>query len=218
MSDMKLAHKFLWITVFGITMGYFEAAVVVYLRAIFYPGGFSFPLTVQADHKIVVEVIREVASLVMLIAVSHLTGKKFWERFAYFMILFGVWDICYYVWLKILLGWPVSLLDWDVLFLIPLPWIAPVVAPVSIALIMIVFGVMILVLIQKGHVFRPAFTTYLLAVPGVGLVLYSFMHDLAATLHQHMPGPYRYSLLIAGHLLFIAAFTHVYLKTTKQKG
>jgi len=33
-----------------------------------------------------------------------------------------------------------SLLDWDILFLLPLPWWGPVLAPVLIALLMIVWG------------------------------------------------------------------------------
>lgn len=218
MNKSNLIPRIFWLTLFGITMGYFEAAVVVYLRAIYYPEGFAFPLKVHADSIIAVEFSREIASVFMLAAVAYLAGKKFWERFAYFMISFGLWDIFYYVWLKALLDWPLSLFEWDVLFLIPLPWIGPVIAPVSIAALMIVFGIIIISLINKGCEFRPTPLACLVTVSGIGLVLYSFMYDLAATLHQNMPRPYRYELLIAGNLSFIAAFTHLYIRTIKQKG
>jgi hypothetical protein len=55
-------------------------------------------------------------------------------------LAFGVWDIFYYVFLKVLTGWPHSLMDWDILFLLPLPWWGPVIAPVSIAVLMILWG------------------------------------------------------------------------------
>ncbi len=212
MNNTKFIKKMIWIAVFGITMGYFEAAVVVYLRAIYYPDGFAFPLKIRADYKIAVEFFREIASVFMLVAVAYLAGKKFWERFAYFMIAFGIWDIFYYCWLKALLDWPLSLFEWDVLFLIPLTWIAPVIAPVSIAALMTVFGIIIIALIEKGYEFRPTPSAYLVTITGIMLVLYSFMYDLAATLHQNMPRPYRYELLIIGDLMLVVAFVISYMK------
>ncbi len=193
-------------------MAFAESAVVVYLRAIFYPEGFSFPLKAMADYKILVEVLREIATICMLTAVAYLAGRRFWERFAYFMFSFGVWDIFYYVWLKVLLDWPSSLLQWDVLFLIPLPWIGPVIAPASIAALMIVFSMLIIYSFEKGHDFKPAALSFVLALTGIFIVLYSFMYDLGATLHQQAPKPYRYELLILGDLLFIASFIISYKK------
>ncbi|HDH53378.1 MAG TPA: hypothetical protein ENH24_02710, partial [Nitrospirae bacterium] len=143
MNKKAFVAKITWVTVFGIAMAFVESAVVVYLRAIFYPEGFAFPLNRLADYRILVEVLREIATIFMLLSVACLAGKKFWERFAYFMLSFGIWDIFYYVWLKLLLNWPSSIFDWDILFLIPLPWIGPVIAPVSIALMMIVFSILI---------------------------------------------------------------------------
>ena len=54
MNHSELIKKMLWVSVFGITIGYFEAAVVVYLRAIYYPEGFAFPLKIPADYIIAV--------------------------------------------------------------------------------------------------------------------------------------------------------------------
>ena len=86
------------------------------------------------------EVVREAATLVMLLAVGGLAGRSWRSRLGYALVAFGVWDIFYYVFLKIITGWPHSLLDWDILFLIPLPWWGPVMAPVSIALVMLGVG------------------------------------------------------------------------------
>jgi len=139
--------------VFSISMALVEAGIVIYLRALYYPEGFSFPLKIITTRHLIFELARETATILMLISVSALIGKSFWEKFAYFLILFGFWDIFYYIWLKIAIGWPLSLLDWDILFLIPLPWIGPVIAPVTIAIMMILAGLFILFLFKKGYDF-----------------------------------------------------------------
>lgn len=205
-------NKFFWLTVFGITMGYFEAAVVVYLRAIYYPEGFTFPLRAMTDQKIAVEIFREAASIIMLLSVAALAGRKFRERFAYFIFSFGIWDIFYYVWLKILLGWPVTFVDWDVLFLIPLPWIGPVIAPLSIAVLMLIGSVLIINSLERGFEFKPTGLAWLLGLAATAIILYSFMYDTEATLHQQMPKPYKYELLIIGNLLYTGALVLSYVK------
>jgi hypothetical protein len=215
MNNNHFIPKLLWLTLFGIAMAYIESAVVVYLRAIFHPEGFAFPLKAFNDYKIKVEVFREVATMIMLLTVAHLAGRNIQERFACLMLTFGVWDIFYYVWLKVLIDWPASLFDWDILFLIPLPWIGPVIAPVSIAVLMIIFGILIARSSDKGTAFRPRLISDLLALAGTVLVLYSFMYDTGATLHSQMPKPYRYDLLIIGDILFLSAFLFSYFKTLR---
>jgi len=216
MNNDSFIYKIIWLTIFSIAMAFVESAVVVYLRAIFYSDGFAFPLKAMVDYKIFVEVLRESATMFMLLSVACLAGRKGWERFAYFMMCFAIWDIFYYVWLKVLLDWPSSLLEWDVLFLIPLPWIGPVIAPVSISLLMIVLGLFIVADFQKGHDFRPSLLSIILALAGTIIVLYTFMYDMDATLHQQMPKPYRYDLLIVGNALYVAAFLISYLKVDRK--
>jgi len=196
-------------------MGYFEAAVVVYLRELFYPGGFSFPLKLMSERLIIIELFREASTIAMLIAVAALAGKKFWERFGYFLILFGVWDIFYYIWLKATINWPSSIFDWDILFLIPLPWIGPVIAPSLVALLMIVTGIAITRLFNRGYDFKPTGITWLLAVIATIAILYSFMRDIDAGLYQTVPKPYCYRMLCAGLVLYAAAFIPSYRKARR---
>jgi len=208
----NLFSKLLRLVIFAIAMAFVESAVVVYLRAIFYPDGFKFPLKAITDYKIIIEVFREAATIFMLLSVTFLAGAKRWERFAYFILTFGVWDIFYYIWLKVLINWPASIFDRDILFLIPIPWISPVIAPVSVSLLMVVFSILIVYSIQKGHDFKPTLLSCIIALSGIVLILYSFMCDTGTTLHQQMPGPYRYELLIIGGCLFMAAFLIAYVK------
>ncbi len=137
------------VVILAIAFGYIEAAVVVYLREIFHPDGFSFPLAAYflADKSrdlLLVEVGREAATIVLILSACLLAGQNRRQRVAYFLIIFAVWDIFYYVWLKVLIGWPASVLDWDILFLIPLPWAGPVFAPVLVSVTLLIFAGLIL--------------------------------------------------------------------------
>src|SRR3972149_8397741 len=97
--DMKdLILKILWVTVFAVAMAFVESAAVVYLRVIYYPEGFRFPLKLIMDDTIIVELYREMATLLMLLSVAFLAGRRLWDRFAWFMLAFGVWDFFYFLW------------------------------------------------------------------------------------------------------------------------
>ena len=106
----------IWVILFSIAMAYLESAVVVYLREIYYPEGFIFPLTPIDSTIAITEFWREVATLVMLLGIGILTGKSAPQRLAFFLLSFAIWDIFYYVFLYVLLGWPASLMTWDILF------------------------------------------------------------------------------------------------------
>ena len=194
-------------------MAYVETMAVVYLRELLYPEGFSFPLKLMPLNLIAMELSRELASIVMLVAVAAIAGKKFWQRFGYFIILFGIWDIFYYIWLKVAIDWPSSLFDWDILFLIPIPWIGPVIAPVLVALLMVITGLSITSLFAQGYTFRPAALAWVLSAVATAAILFSFMRDTGATLYQQMPQPYMYGFLIVGLLMNLIAYLVSYRRT-----
>jgi len=137
------SHLARWWTValFAIAMAWVEAAVVFYLRTMidridpWQPN----PLPIIGGLGLV-ELVRELATMIMLLTVGLLAGRTGRAQLGYSAIAFGVWDIGYYIFLKVICGWPHSLFGWDILFLLPLPWWGPVLAPVSIALLMIVWG------------------------------------------------------------------------------
>ncbi len=183
---------------FAVAMGYFEGTIVVYLRELYYPEGFSFPLRPVTARILLIELAREAATIVMLGAVSFLAGKRRWERFGYFLILFGIWDIFYYIWLRIVIGWPLSIYDFDILFLIPVPWVGPVIAPSLVAIVMTIAGIVITRFEFFGFRFRATRGAWILAFAATTAILYSFMRDPDAGFGRAEPEPYRYTLLAAG--------------------
>ncbi len=223
---------------FALAMGYLEAAVVVYLRQIYFPQGFAFPLnSTMLEPTLLVEWGREIATLVMLAAIAWLSGKSLLERFSWFLFVFGTWDIFYYLGLKALLNWPPSLLTWDILFLIPIPWAAPVLAPVLVAASMIALGLGFISLGQTGRVARQNPGGWLVMAAGATAILLSFLSnygttvtrlcipynpfdlhpELSASFAAHVPTNYPWWLLAFGLAMVWAAFLRINSRGSKSE-
>lgn len=185
----------LWVGVYAIAMAAVESAVVVYLRALHEGAAPASVLQYQLPmHLLSIEVGREAATLVMLIAVAALAGRNAWEGLLYFALAFGVWDIFYYVWLWVFIGWPPSLVTWDILFLIPVPWVGPVLAPVVVSLCLVCGALWLL-----GHSdLRLSRRAWVLASLGCLLVLLSFTIDFHYVLASADPPRFRWELFLAG--------------------
>jgi hypothetical protein len=174
---MKERKRWLTVVAYAIAMAWVESAVVFYLRKLSdridpYQTEPLPPVPGLAS----VELVREAATLLMLFTVGMLAGKNWRSRWGYAAIAFGVWDIFYYVFLKVIIGWPDSLTDWDVLFLLPLPWWGPVIAPVLIATLMILWGTLASQW-QHQRPFRSEWRAWGLNFAGCALAMYVFMED-----------------------------------------
>jgi hypothetical protein len=190
------------VVVYAIAMALLEAAVVTYLRTMldrvdpYQPSPLPVPPWLMR-----IEVARELATMVMLGTVAWLAGRNWRTCFGYFLVAFGVWDIFYYVFLAPMSGWPRSLLDWDVLFLIPLPWWGPVLSPVSIAALMVAVGTLITQSGREERVLWPRPAAWALSIAGALLALYVFMADAlhapewnAEMLGQILPAAFNWPL------------------------
>lgn len=166
-----------WITAFAVAMGFLESAVVVYLRAVYYPDGFRFPLVLMDPKLVLTELLREFATLVMLLAPGALIAKGRLERFAWFCWAFAVWDLFYYVFLKVLLGWPESFFTWDVLFLLPTVWVGPVLAPCMVSVGMLGLAAVILHGRERMLYYAPTRLQWSLLIGAGVIMLYTFMSD-----------------------------------------
>jgi hypothetical protein len=175
---MKDPRRLIVVVLYAAAMALVEAAVVTYLRTFlgrvdpYQPSPLPEPAWLMRT-----EIAREVATLIMLGTVGWLAGRTGRTRLGYFLVAFGVWDISYYAFLAPMSGWPRSLLDWDVLFLIPLPWWGPVLAPVCIAALMVVGGTLISQFGRGESVLWPGRVAWALSLVGALLALYVFMAD-----------------------------------------
>ena len=180
--------RWLLVVVFAIGMAWVEAACVYYLRLMVnrlepYQAN-PLPMGGILGQ---VELVREAATLVMLLTIGMLAGRTWRGRLGYTAIAFGVWDIFYYVFLKVISDWPKSLFDWDVLFLLPLPWWGPVLAPVCIALLMIVWGTLVSARASRSHArFVESTVWWRLSWLGIALALYAFMADSLRAVREGM--------------------------------
>lgn len=173
---MRERTRWFIVVIFAIAMAWMESATVVYLRVLVgridpYQAN-PLPVSVGLGKT---ELIREAATMIMLLTAGLLAGRTWRNRLAYALIAFGVWDIFYYVFLAIISAWPQSLLDWDVLFLIPLPWWGPVLAPVLIALLMIIGGTLVVRADRPERPLWPHWRAWGLNLSGVVLALILFM-------------------------------------------
>jgi len=177
--------RFIPASIFGIAFGFLEAIVVVYLREIYYPNGFSFPLTLLDPQMLKVEIVREFCTIIMLTSVGWILGKTSGEKFSFFIFVFGVWDIFYYVALKIFLDWPETIFEWDVLFLIPITWIGPVLAPVICSIGMILIALIYVYLHEKNHQTKFTPIQIVLISLGVLIIIYTFIYDYLNLFNEH---------------------------------
>jgi len=212
---MIFTRNIIWLTLFAIAMAHVEAALVVHLRTIYYPDNplNLFPLELMSHRDLNIELVRELATVVMILTVALLTGKGFTRIFAAFVYVFGLWDIFYYFWLKVMLGWPVSWLEWDILFLIPWPWFGPWITPVFIALLFVLWGGWVL-LMEKDVRFTRG-TTFLFIL-GVLLVLVAFLMPALPLLvegeeafRHFQPDEFLWRFYIIGYLLMVFSLWHV---------
>jgi len=232
-SDWKRAT--IALLLFSVSFGYLEAAVVAYLRALnepvrqrFNPGrepDDMFPLLKLDQVKaagpelvwlLKIELAREAATLFMLAAVGIMVGRNGGQTLAAFSIAFGTWDIAFYAFLRLLLHWPRSLLTWDLLFLIPVPWAAPVMGPVLVSLSMIGAGFVYLGLEWTGRRARLRPLHWLGVFTGGLILMIAFTWDFHNITAGGMPHPFNWPLFALGEMTGLGAFLHAILTRSDE--
>ena len=198
---MRFRNAATLVVLFAIAMAYMESAVVVYLqRALSITPDTLFPLQSQSvvGNLAGIEAGRELATLLMLTAVGCLVGRRGIDRLGWTAVAFGVWDIFYYVWLWVFVGWPHSPGTWDVLFLLPVPWAGPVWAPIAVDIALIAGGLAAGREVIAGRDPHVTLITGGAAVAGGALAIGSFMANATTLMNGGMPGWYPWPVFAAG--------------------
>jgi hypothetical protein len=221
------------LTLFGAVFGYVEAAAVVYIRVMYEPIHrrlfpdrapddlfplFSFeqwaregPAYAQGPG---LKVGRELGTVLLVALVAWGVSRTVRHWFASFVLAFGLWDLSYYLWLKVPIGWPHSLLDWDLLFLVPLPWVGPVLAPPVVATAMAAAGGAFFWREAAGRPMRPRPLHWAAVLAGGLTIGAAFCWDFRNILADGPPNPFNWPLLVLGLAAGLTGFVHALVTRT----
>ena len=223
--------RWIWVACYAIAFAWVESSVVVYLREIYYNGSFYFPIVIEWERgKIVVDKLmgielgREIATIIMLISVGWAAGKNALQKFCLFLTGFGIWDLFYYFWLWVMVGWPESLMTWDLLFLLPLPWVGPVIAPMLIAITMLVAGSLMMFYDVLGRQIQFRWYDWVVEFGCAVLIIVSFCWDWKniirlpdGVLRNGLPNAFPWWLFLPPYLFSIMYFSVRLKKTTSSR-
>jgi len=192
------------LVIFAAAMAFVEAAVVVYLRRLLGGGGI-FPMKDLPPPLLSIEIVREAATIVMLLSVSFLSVRGGLRRMGAFLLTFGAWDIFYYLWLYATIGWPRGIGEWDILFLIPAPWIGPVGSVLLLCVGMVVYSVLYLRTPEEAP-FSPGFPGWTAGIAGLAMVVGTYIRELVKTGYgRQVPSDFSILPFLAGVLLLSLA-------------
>ncbi len=233
------APRMTWLTVFAASMGLLEAIVALYLRELYYPQGFTFPMKPIPPAILSIEMVREFATIIMLVAVSMMAGRSRIQRLSSFLYAFGVWDIAYYLGLKLFLDWPPSLMTWGVLFLIPVVWVGPVLSPVICACTMILIASCAVGLESRGYLTRITAMEWLLYCLGSFVIFAAYVWDFTMLIieggflsqfwgpagnrefqrivSQYRPEAYHWGLFAVGEGMILCALVLMVLRARRSR-
>lgn len=207
-----MKEKIAFLVVFAAAMAFVEAAVVIYLRALI-GGGPLFPMKDLPPAFLTVEIIREGSTLVMLLCAASLAVRGGARRLGAFLLVFAAWDIFYYLWLYAAIGWPAGVADWDILFLIPLPWVGPVWSVLLICAGMLAFSALFLRASEEAP-FAPGLPGWGTGVAGAAVVIATYVLEWKKIGYGGgIPSGFNIPAFLLGILMLAASGWITYRKT-----
>jgi hypothetical protein len=226
MKNHERRIVFATLGIVALAFGWIEASAVVYLREIYvrelslrgasYLPSLQVTLVSLPDHLVGLEMAREVCTLLLLGAVAWLAGRCLADRAGAFLLSFGVWDLAYYGVLQLVVSWPDSLRTWDILFLIPLPWVAPVWAPITVATLFVVAGSYLFWTSERERRYR--WTDMGVLVLSVVITIVAFLFESGSVRDHRVPERFPVWLFWIGVALGTAWFAWVEGRAVRKAG
>jgi hypothetical protein len=114
-----------------------------------------------------------------------------------------------YAGLRLVSGWPEALGTWDILFLIPSPWVAPIWAPITITIasLFMIGGTYLYWTADRARRYRPADIGVLLAA--AGLTLAALLAGSNAVIDHRLPDHFPLWVFWSGVILGVVWFARV---------
>lgn len=157
-----MIKRLIAVVLFALAFGFVEAAVVIYLRELINFNILSFdarhPILLDLkfiaflapsnpllkESKIIItEMFRESSTIIMLASLAYLAAEKLKQKLGAFLISFAIWDLSYYFYLYLIIGWPENLFSQDIFFLLPIPWVGPVITAIIISSFLLLTGLVL---------------------------------------------------------------------------
>lgn len=217
MTNGKRRAAYAIVLLFALAFGWIEASVVVYLREIAtresalrsasYVPNLQVLMASLPGNLVALEMAREACTLVALATVGWLASRRTAGRIGAFLVAFGIWDVAYYAVLRVVSGWPDRLGTWDILFLIPSPWVAPVWAPVTVAMLFAIAGSYLFWTADRARRYRWVDVGMLLVA--TGLTLAAFLAGSSAAIDHRLPERFPLWVFWSGVALGVGWFAAV---------
>jgi hypothetical protein len=177
------------------------------LQGATYRSNLEVTLVSLPERLVTLEMAREACTIILLGAVGWLAGRRPADRAGAFLLAFGIWDLAYYGVLRLVASWPDSLTTWDILFLIPLPWVAPVWAPITIAALFVLAGSYLFWTPERERQYRP--TDIGVLTLSAALTIAAFLFESSSAVDHRVPERFPLWLFCAAVALGIAWFARV---------
>lgn len=217
MGDQERRARYGGLVVLALVFGWIEASAVVYLREISvregalhattYLPNLQITLAGLPGRLVALEMAREACTLVLLAAAGWMAGRRPSARIGAFVAAFGIWDLTYYAALRLVSGWPGSIATWDILFLIPSPWVAPVWAPITVAALFALCGSYLYWTAELERRYR--WTDAGVLLTSACLTIAAFLVGSSAVIDQRVPEHFPAWLFWSGVVLGTAWFVRV---------
>lgn len=218
LDSLSVKTRLIYVSLFAIAMGILEAICVVYIRKIIFPPDGNITNIPISNFNFTLEAIRESMTIIMITTLSILAAFNWRTRLATFFLAFGIWDIFYYVGLKIFLDWPATIMDWDTLFLIPVAWYSPIIVPVLISTYFIIGSIFIIINEGNGTKLKFSFSVVLLQFLGFVVWFYSFIKDSALISESGYTNiEYSWALFFLGLIFGISSLIAAFMLGKKSK-
>ena len=218
LDSLSVKTRLIYVSLFAIAMGILEAICVVYIRKIIFPPDGNITNIPISNFNFTLEAIRESMTIIMITTLSILAAFNWRTRLATFFLAFGIWDIFYYVGLKIFLDWPATIMDWDTLFLIPVAWYSPIIIPVLISTYFIIGSIFIIINEGNGTKLKFSFSVVLLQFLGFVVWFYSFIKDSALISKSGYTNiEYSWALFFLGLIFGISSLIAAFMLGKKSK-
>jgi|GEM_PF-5158584 len=186
--------------IISVSFGYLEG-IITYLLKIS-----KYNMSEIYLKPLYIEMLKEILILFIIIFLLQFTKGPFLRRTANFFYMISIKCIAYYSTLFILKGFNFNLFTLDIFFIIPIPFVAPVIAPIIISVLLIVAAFTIHIIYELIGIFKANWKMILCILLSTAAWIFSFINN---SYDNHSYSLANWILFIFGILLFFIGYIYI---------